>query len=99
MVGLRLMVSSWGVVNWSMVNNSMVNWSSMVNWATMVDKGSRVMGRSSMIDRLRAGVIDRGGVVYRLNRSIGWGRGVPIHGFIGIYRGCSHGGQDLEILI
>jgi len=86
-----LMVGSRGVMHWGMVNNCMVNWSSMVNWATMVDKGSRVMGRSSMIDRLRAGVIDRGGVIYRLDRSVGWGRGVAIYGgIIGMHGGSGH---------
>ena len=68
MVGLRLMVSSWGVVNWSMVNNSMVDRSSMVNWCYgVVNKSSWVgnCSRSSMVDRL--------------NWSIGWGRSVAIH--------------------
>ena len=103
MVGLRLMVSSWGVVNWSMVNNSMVYWSSMVNWATMVDKSSRMGGRSSMVGRFssmvdwfRARVVYRGGVVHRLCRTICWGRGITIHGVIGMHRGSGHGGEDLK---
>ena len=103
MVGLRLMVSSWGVVNRGMVDNSMMDRSSMVNWATMMDKSSWVGGRSSMVGRFssmvdwfRARVVYRGGVVHRLCRTICWGRGITIHGGIGMHGGSGHGGEDLK---
>ena len=104
MIRLRLMVSSWGMVYRGMVNHSMMYWSSMVNWATMVDKSSRVVGnRSSMVDRLsslvdrfRARVVHRGGVIHRLCRTIGWGWGITIHRGIGMHGGSGHRGKDLE---
>jgi len=100
MVRLWLMISSRGMMDRGMVGNNMMSRGSMVDWATVVDKSSWMMGWSGMVDRFRlvirfrlvvrfwAWVINRGCVVYRLNRAISGGGGVSIHWGIGM--NCCH---------